>query len=197
MESDLSLIKKIQSEDNQACLESLIQRHSGIYVYVVDQYTKNPNSIIDRETIMQEKDTVIYTAALNYNPKCKSKFSTYLANEAKWKCLNAISKVKRRKETSLDEITSGISENSSLTVNDNSCERLIKLESFNVFKDMLDSEKDKRVKKIIDIRYNTTNNKLVPWRIVAKEIGMSIQGCINIHNKFINKVKKQLTKKNE
>ena len=74
MESDLSLIKKIQSEDNQACLESLIQRHSGIYVYVVDQYTKNPNSIIDRETIMQEKDTVIYTAALNYNPKCKSKF---------------------------------------------------------------------------------------------------------------------------
>ena len=58
MESDLSLIKKIQSEDNQACLESLIQRHSGIYVYVVDQYTKNPNSIIDRETIMQEKDTL-------------------------------------------------------------------------------------------------------------------------------------------
>ena len=59
---------------------------------------------------------------------------------------------------------------------------------------MLDKEKDKRVKKIIDIRYNTTNNKLVPWRVVAKELDMSIQGCINIHNKFITKVKNELNK---
>ena len=188
MESDLSLINKIKASNDQDCLISLIERHSGIYVYVVDQFTRNPNSLIDRDTIMQEKDHTIFVAALNYNPDCKSKFSTYLANEAKWKCLNAISKAKRRRETSFDDLKNDPSSG------DDSCQQLIKVESFNFFKNMLEKEKDKRVKKIIDIRYNTTNNKLVPWRVVAKELDMSIQGCINIHNKFITKVKNELNK---
>jgi DNA-directed RNA polymerase specialized sigma24 family protein len=188
MESDLSLINRIKNGDGGDSLTSLIERHSGIYVYVVDQFTKSPNSIIDRDTIMQEKDLAIYAAALNYNPNCKSKFSTYLANEAKWKCLNAISKAKRKRETSLEELKNDLSSD------DDSCQQLIRVESFNFFKNMLNKEKDKRVKKIIDIRYNTTNNKLVPWRVVAKELDMSIQGCINIHNKFINKVKIELNK---
>ena len=64
-----------------------------------------------------------------------------------------------------------------------------------MFNDMLEKESDPRVKKIIDIRYNTTNNKLIPWRTASKELKMSIQGCINIHDKFIDKVKKQFDKR--
>ena len=60
-----------------------------------------------------------------------------------------------------------------------------------MFKNCLEKEKDHRVKKIIDMRYNVSDNKLTPWRKIAKEVDMSIQGCINIHNKFINKVKKE------
>jgi len=60
-----------------------------------------------------------------------------------------------------------------------------------VFKSCLEEEKDERVKKIVDMRYGGVNNKLTPWRFIAKELDMSIQGCINIHNKFINKVKKE------
>jgi|TARA_Y100000361_G_C11160140_1_gene346745 DNA-directed RNA polymerase specialized sigma24 family protein len=188
MESDLSLINRIKNGDGGDSLTSLIERHSGIYVYVVDQFTKNPNSLIDRDTIMKEKDHTIFIAALNYNPDCKSKFSTYLANEAKWKCLNAISKAKRRRETSFEDIKNDPASE------EDSCQHLIKVESFNFFKNMLNEEKDERVKKIIDIRYNTTNNKLVPWRVVAEKLDMSIQGCINIHNKFIKKVRNELNK---
>ena len=60
-----------------------------------------------------------------------------------------------------------------------------------MLKDSLNKEKDVRVKKIIDMRYNGPHNKLTPWRIIANELEMSIQGCINIHNRFINKLKKQ------
>jgi DNA-directed RNA polymerase specialized sigma subunit len=60
-----------------------------------------------------------------------------------------------------------------------------------LFKNCLKKEKDERVKKIIDLRYEVDNNKLTPWRKIAKELDMSIQGCINIHNRFINKVKKE------
>ena len=60
-----------------------------------------------------------------------------------------------------------------------------------VFEKCLEEEKDERVKKIVDMRYGAGNNKLTPWRHIAEELNMSIQGCINVHNKFINKVKKE------
>ena len=61
-----------------------------------------------------------------------------------------------------------------------------------MFKKCLKKEKDLRVKKIVDMRYNVDNNKLTPWKIIAQELDMSIQGCINIHNRFIDKVKKEV-----
>jgi hypothetical protein len=32
--------------------------------------------------------------------------------------------------------------------------------------------------------------KLTPWKKIAKKLDLSIQGCINIHNNFLNKIKK-------
>ena len=58
-------------------------------------------------------------------------------------------------------------------------------------KKFLDKEKDKRVKKIIDMRYNGVSNKLTPWRKIAKSLGMSIQGVINIHNRYLSKFQKE------
>ena len=55
----------------------------------------------------------------------------------------------------------------------------------------MEKETDDRVRKIIDKRYNVDNHKLRPWKIIAEELGMSIQGCINIHNKFLTKINKQ------
>ena len=40
------------------------------------------------------------------------------------------------------------------------------------------------------MRYQN-RRKLTPWKKIAKKLDLSIQGCINIHNKFIQKVKKQ------
>jgi len=185
MESDLSLINKIKNDNDGGCLEELINRHSGIYVYIVDKYTKNKNSCLNRDFILDDKDYVIYQSALSYKPEKNSKFSTFLANQTKWKCLNAINNVRNKPTTSIDRVYGKISDE------DNSHEILCKMEAFDCFNKMLEEENDPRVKKIIDIRYNTTNTKLVPWRIVSKEMDLSIQGCINIHNRFIKKVKQQ------
>ena len=104
MESDLSLINKIKSENDENCLVELIERHSGIYIYIVDQFSKNHNPLLDKNLILEDKDYVIYKSALNYNPKINVKFSTYLANEARWKCLNHINKKKKKKESSVDDL---------------------------------------------------------------------------------------------
>ena len=183
MESDLSLINKIKDSGDDDCLVELINRHSGIYIYIVDKYTKHNGQAMNRDSILDDKDYTIYQSALSYNPDKNSKFSTFLANQTKWKCLNAINALKSRKFSSLDKIYSKVSEE------DDSHEMLSKMEAFDIFNDMLEKERDKRVKKIIDIRYNTTNNRLVPWRKASEELKLSIQGCINIHNRFIKKVK--------
>ena len=185
MESDLSLINKIKEENDGGCLEELINRHSGIYIYIVDKYTKNKNSCLNRDFILDDKDYTIYQSALSYKEDKNSKFSTFLANQTKWKCLNAINSIKNKPTTNIEDAYGDICD-----VED-SHQILCRMEAFDCFNDMLKKENDPRVKKIIDIRYNTTNNRLIPWRVVSKELDLSIKGCINIHNKFINKVKQQ------
>jgi DNA-directed RNA polymerase specialized sigma24 family protein len=188
MERDLFLINKIKESNDEECLMELISRHSGIYVYIVDKFSKNENPLLDKELILQDKDYMIYKSALTYNPNCSSKFSTYLANEAKWTCLNHMNKKRRLKETDMESI------HHEPVLKETAFDNIVKGESLEAFTKMLSEEKDFRVKKIIDIRYNTSNNKLIPWRIVASKLKMSIQGCINIHDKFIQKVKKELNK---
>ena len=53
-------------------------------------------------------------------------------------------------------------------------------------------EKDKRLFKIFYLRYfKGDGNKLMPWRQVCKhaKLNLSVQGCINVHNNYINKIK--------
>lgn len=185
MESDLSLIKRVQESKDDQSLSELINRHSGIYIYIVDQYTKNENLNINKKSMLEDKDYVIYKSALDYDPQRNSKFSTFLANQTKWKCLNEINK-KESRNVPLEKIHVDLSDN------EDSLSKLSKIEAFDIFNSMLMQEKDKRVKKIIDIRYNTSNTKLVPWKIAARKLNLSIQGCINIHDRFIEKVKNKL-----
>jgi DNA-directed RNA polymerase specialized sigma subunit len=63
-------------------------------------------------------------------------------------------------------------------------EELIK----NIFK-KIDCIEDSRVKKIFTMRYKS-GIKLTPWKKIAKKLDLSIQGCINIHNKHLTEIKK-------
>jgi len=184
--SDLTLISQIQDKKDQDSLLELIDRHSGIFHSMVNYFMSNPALSLDKSYLVGEKDSTIYDSALNYDPNRKTKFSTHLANQTKWKCLNLLNKKKKNREVFIDDDSNYI---------EPSCESFIydinKGEALSVFKKCLKIEKDERVKKIVDMRYETGDNKLTPWRLIAEELDLSIQGCINIHNKFINKVKKE------
>jgi hypothetical protein len=185
MESDLSLINRIKENRDENSLSELIDRHSGIYVYIVDQYSKHDYINNNKRSILDDKDYMIYKSALDFDPSRNSKFSTFLANQTKWKCLNEMNK-KEKKDIPLEKV------NINLSDDEDSFAKLSKIEAFDIFNSMLKEEKDERVKKIIDIRYDTSNTKLVPWKTAAKKLNLSIQGCINIHDKFIEKVKNKL-----
>ena len=67
---------------------------------------------------------------------------------------------------------------------------LIENELLEKIKFEIKNESDFRVAKIFSMRYfDSDTNKLTSWKVISKELKMSIQGCINIHNKFIKKIK--------
>ena len=65
------------------------------------------------------------------------------------------------------------------------------MDEFNEIINKAKSCSDSRIGKIFHLRYVVgKNNSVMPWKSISSELNLSIQGCINIHNSFINSVKR-------
>lgn len=193
--SDIELVENIKKNvDTNDCLQELINRHSGIYLDIVHSYMKCCPLPELRQEIVDDKEITIYNSALKYDENRGAKFSTYLGNEAKWKCLNATNKSKKKHKfiEMTDKIYDEEKQKSIFLYNNNDLEE----EILKYFSDCLDDLQDKRIKKIFKLRYKG-ENKLTPWRKISQEMNLSIQGCINIHNSALRKISKNLKNKYE
>jgi len=184
VQTDQELINKVKEDQDDQSLIEIINRHSGVYHSMVDKFLSGDSNNAERNNLLQDKEFTIYNSVMKYDSSRGAKFPTYLANEAKWKCLNTLTKKKKFRECPIDEVTKEPHDDDYLEVNQKS-------EVFSLFINFVEQEKDPRMKKIIDIRYNSCSNKVTPWRKVAHSLGMSIQGVINIHNRCLSKFKKQ------
>ena len=92
MEEDIYLIKKVKEYKDNDSIKELIQRHSGIYVDMVNKYIPDSIEGINKNDIIQDKSFCIYDAAINFDENKNTKFSTYVGNLARWKCLNIYNK---------------------------------------------------------------------------------------------------------
>ena len=68
-------------------------------------------------------------------------------------------------------------------------------EKIDFVKNIIAQIKDKRVKKIFNIRYFSGNSKKTPWAQIAKEMGVSTQTAINLHNKPISYIRRKMYSK--
>ena len=189
---DNELVKNIKNDKKaEDSLQELIGRHTGIYLDIVNKYTKNGNST-NKLDLIDEKDYNIYQAALKYKDDKGTKFPTFLGNETKWICLNKHNKKKKEPQLSIEDIKeSDILENKHSKVSSE------ELEIFSEAIKFSKSHQDERVEKIFEMRYITgEKNKVMPWKKISEELNMSIQGCINIHNSAIEKFKIELKDKN-
>ena len=183
MENDIYLIDKVKNYADQESMRELIDRHSGIYVEMVNKYLPESSEGLNKEDVLQDKDFCIYDAAIKFDETKNAKFSTYIGNLARWKCLNIYNKNIKFPQSCISEIfDDSVSCDSDLKKIEK--EELIK----NIFK-KIDCIKDTRVKKIFTMRYKN-GTKLTPWKKIAKKLDLSIQGCINIHNKHLTEIKK-------
>jgi len=183
MEEDIQLINKVKNNGDEESLKELINKHSGIYVDMVNKYLPESIEGISKDDVLEDKNFCIYDAAINYDENKKAKFSTYIGNLARWKCLNIYNKNTKYPKICIND---NVENNSTCDSDINFVEQQENLHR--VYSIINDSD-DERVKTIFNMRYNG-GKKLTPWKKIAKKLDLSIQGCINIHNKHLTEIKK-------
>lgn len=188
--TDPELTDLIKEKDNEDALNLLIERHSGIYVDIVKKYGSKCLPNTDIYDIISDKDYVIYKAALDYDEN-KAKFSTHVGNKAKYLCLSKKTLSKKNKRMiPFDSID--YSEKSSELHPDEKCEIS---ENFSSIMKLINDHPDNRVKTIFKERYfGGERGKLSTWKNIGDNIGLSAQGCINIHDKTLIEFQKQIKK---
>lgn len=188
---DIDLVFQVQKNNDEAALMELIDRHSGIYVDMVRRFGSQSLTDDQLYVIMGEKDMNIYQAAKEYKPE-KSKFSTYLANKARYLCLAG-----RTKNQKSPHFVDFESECFHIESDCLSPQEETENKEFNSFfdkvQDLIKNHPDQRVKEVFEQRYfSKTNGSVTSWRDISKAMGLSIQGVINIHNRTLPELKKQI-----
>lgn len=93
--TDEEVIARVREGDSPAFLE-LSRRHSGTVVNVIQKFM---NRMVDRQysryDMMHDKDIILHRAAISFNPKKGSKYSTWATNQARYFCLTFLKKGKR------------------------------------------------------------------------------------------------------
>lgn len=196
-DKQLILNIKNRSDISNDCMEELIHRHSGIFIKTVIGHVP-PNSLNTynkREDMLSRKDSFIFEMAMKYdldNPS-GAKFSTFLCNRTRFMCLNQYNESHRKiSETIQDpELIPYIcdKENFEEGVDTTYCYQ----ETLNELKSAVKQLDEPRALNLIKLRYAPyRNKKLTPWRVIAPQIGLSIQGCIDLHDRTIKKLKNEL-----
>ncbi len=188
--SDNQLVCNLQvGISPEESLSELVQRHSGIFITMVNSYSPTHTSgiVSNRNELLKDRNYYIYKAAIKYDETRNTKFSTHLGNETRWMCLNLYNKNKNSKEVCIE--TANLSKKELSTPED----RKIDLEVLSKIMNMINKDPDNRVSKIFKMRYiEGQKNTVMPWNKICKPLKLSIQGCINIHDKTIDKIKKEL-----
>ena len=193
--NDHNLVKKVQKANCETSLVTLIKRHSAL---CYDIYKKYSPALVASglcvNEISKDKDFIVYKSALSFNPSKKVKFSTWLGNQVRYSCLNAINsnKLIPTEDEQLDYFLS----TRSTAATHQSDASTSKDEVEYVF-NILQQLKDKRVKKVFKLRYfGGEGNKKMPWALIAKELKISTQTAINLHERGKQILKKKSRCKN-
>lgn len=182
--SDNYLVERIRINNCERSLEELIKRHSPLCFKILKKYSSSffANNIDIAETSM-DKNLIIWNSAKSFSIHKNVKFSTWLANQIKYFCLNSINKkVKDRLVNTEDEILDALKEKQ----NDSPTEDL-----FEFTGNILSQLRDCRIKTIFSLRYSNEHKK-PSWAKIARRLDISTQTAINLHNRGLKVLRKKI-----
>ena len=182
--SDNYLAERIKISNCEKSLIELIGRHSGLCFKIITRYSRTfyANNLDINDT-SSDKNLIIWNSAKSFSAEKNVKFSTWLANQIKYSCLNALNKkTKDRLVPTDDQILDVLRETEEENKNDN---------LFEFTNNILSQLKDARIKKIFSMRYSTDYKK-PSWCVIARKMEVSTQTAINLHNRGIQILRKKI-----
>ena len=182
--NDNYLVERIRLTNCEKSLDELIKRHTALCFKIIKRYASTfyANNI-DITEASTDKNLIIWNSAKSFSAGKNVKFSTWLANQVKYSCLNALNKKsKDRLISTEDEILDVLKEKSLEETDDN---------LFEFTNNILNQLKDQRIKQIFSMRYST-HYKKPSWCTVAKQLKVSTQTAINLHNRGIEVLRKKI-----
>jgi DNA-directed RNA polymerase sigma subunit (sigma70/sigma32) len=183
---DDALVLNVKTKSCNSSLVELITRHSGICFSIGRKFSTYPG--VDINEINDNKDWIIYSAALSFDSSKGSKFSTWLGNQVKYYCLNLKNKTSKYVDTEDSTIEFLVNQYYNLNKSSNS-----KKEILNTLNDILSQIKDKNIKDTIHYRYFSNQDRILNYSEIGEILNVTPQTVLNWHNKFINLAKKKLT----
>jgi len=190
---ELSLLNLAKIGDDES-IKAIIDMHSGVCVSIYKKYTNIPSIAGYTKTdIESSKDFIIYNSIKTYDQSKGSKFSTWLANQTRFYCLNSLNKIKNNQSLDEDSLKFFFDKKSNDSFKEENENEYIN-ETINDIKNILNSISNKKIKTCIEKKYLSGYNKT--YTEIAKEMNVTVQTIINWHNKFIKLAKQRLKYKN-
>lgn len=189
--TDVELVSEVQEKSCNNSLKELINRHSALCVDIYKKYTPALYaSGVPFYDIYQDKDYIVYKSALSFKPEKNVKFSTWLGNQVRYHCLNAInSKGYLVNVDSDNDLDFFVDQRTDRKIEEN------KLEVQYIFS-ILAKLRDPRIKEVFNLRYFKTDKKKMPWSEIGKKMNVSTQTAINLHQRGLDILNKKMKSNN-
>lgn len=190
---DVTLVQRVKETACSDSFNEISKRHSNLFYKVCQNYIKTLSALgYSSNDILEEKDIVIFEAILKFKSEKKALFSTWLGNYTRYFCLNKINAVKNMPEVSHDENFAQIFDEVSFQEHDSKQPNLNLSSIFSV----LQSQKDKRILRIFQLRYDPDNRKKRTWQVIANELKLSTHSIIQLHKKGLKLIREEISRKN-
>lgn len=175
----------INNVKRSACSDSfsfLTEKHSAIFYKIYLKYSNLMFSFgYEKDSIESDKNLVFLNSINSFNEERKTKFSTWLANQTRFFCLNFINKQKNN-----------VNRKNFSDMIDRTNEPIVEFnENMMAVNDALGKISDERIRKVIKYRYFSKDPS---WREISNKLKCSIQTSLNLHKKGKIFLKKMLTK---
>lgn len=190
MNSDLDLIIKVKKSSDSAALVELVNRHTGIYNSIVNQYY---NSGINIPDLMDERMINMYMMAMKYEPDHGMKFSTFVGERTRFICQKEMKKYSKNHggfdagDGYTNDEEKPLARQQDVVVDTSSMMNQIEMNDLSKY---IDGEvKDERALRIIAMRHSSPP---ATWRECGAALGITYERARQIYEEFCGEIKKEL-----
>ena len=168
--TDEELCEKVMGENCSESFIALYERHVRLFSSISSKIIGFAH--VNHDEFISNKYNILFETVKSFNPEMKVKFSTWLANQIRYFCLNLNNKTNRMvltEDATLEFLIN--SENSRFKNTENNLHLKVK--------DVLNEIQNKKIKDVIYYRYFHRDGEILNYNEIGKILNVTAQTALN------------------